>query len=542
MTIEFVSNDFSNRSVKERLKESLENTEILRGAVAFWTIDDNYFGDALVNALNHNDSFYCVDVSSPTDFDAIRKIDKKLNLTPAFHVHCKRFEPSKGVRENLLHSKIIVMDKFDGSAEIWVGSHNFTKYALSGINIESSVVIHFDANEANSDFKNNIISFLESVKRSPNTYPFNENSYYYFMALQDAARINWIKEYLKIQLNMDLGKEIEFCRTIEIKGKDLDKLDNSTIIVIGDDEKELSDIEGFSTKIIVHAHNDDGTEIFYRGYLRSRDRIDTKFSKDVQFGERRIGRKKSKKHNVFLEGVGVIKQTDLEEKGFYVNIQITQKIDFDNKIFVYSHPNFKDLWEQETKGNNEIFVPKPLNDFQKNFLPKLLYKVSKETILKDDIQANIALELFYKFFRSRVDEYIDDNRLATAFEYFLEFYENFITNINPNSKSKQPIIRELFYRFYKFRYFRYDEYSDDRELAIAFKSFLESYNRLQMNSADNIQGGLDPEELVRNYETQLEIPFTEGKSKLLSDKSSQYVQLFERRIYIVLGLITIKNQ
>ena len=35
MTIEFVSNDFSKREIKSKLKKSLENTEILRGLLLF---------------------------------------------------------------------------------------------------------------------------------------------------------------------------------------------------------------------------------------------------------------------------------------------------------------------------------------------------------------------------------------------------------------------------------------------------------------------------------------------------------------------------
>lgn len=381
MTIEFVSNDFSNRNVKERLKKSLEKTKILRGAVAFWTLDFKYFGQALIDALDNEESFYCVDVSSPTNFDAILDIHNRLTLSPAFHVHCKRFEPKKGIRENLLHSKIIVMDKKDGSCEIWVGSHNFTNLALSGINIESSVVIQLEPNEQNNSFKNNIIQFLNDIVTISNTIAFDKDSYYLFKALQDAAHTNWIKKYLSELLNIYLNDSIEFCRTIEIEGKDLSNLQNSTIIVIGDDYKELSEIEGVGAKVIIHAHNNDGTEIFYRGFLRARDKIDTKFSKDVQFGERRIGKKESRNHKVVLEGVGVVKKGDLDAKGFYVNIEIVEKIPADKKILVYSHPDFTKLWY---KQEDEIFASHSLEVFQNEFLPKLLYKVIGQKKVSDD--------------------------------------------------------------------------------------------------------------------------------------------------------------
>ena len=202
-----------------------------------------------------------------------------------------------------------------------------------------------------------------------------------FKALQDAARTNWIKEYLSELLKIYLNNNVEFCRTIEIKGNDLSNLQNSTIIVIGDDYKDLTEMEGFGTKIIIHAHNNDGKEIFYRGVLRARDKIDTKFSKDVQFGERRIGKKKLGNDKVVLEGVGVVTKVDLGWKGFYVNIEIIEQISTDKKILVFSHPDFTKLWY---KQEDEIFVSQSLEVFQKEFLPKLLYKIIDGKIITDD--------------------------------------------------------------------------------------------------------------------------------------------------------------
>lgn len=385
MTIEFVSNDFSKRSVKERLKKSLENTEMLRGAVAFWTIDKGYFGQALIDALNHEDSFYCVDVSSPTDFDAILKIHEELELVPAFHVHCKRIEPEQGIRENLLHSKIIVMDKFNGSTEIWVGSHNFTNYAFSGINIESSLIIHIETNEA-SDFKDTILKFLSDIVAKSTS--FNETSYYYFVALQDASKTIWIKNYLGKLFESDSGdkvldNEIEFYKTLELLGNDLDKLIGETIIVLGQNKDELKDLKKGSQRIVIHGKGQNGENILYDAEIRASDVIDDNFSKDVQFKNRRVGRKNGSQIILGNTKEDVAEQK-LKSEAFYINIKVISEFHRDKNVFIFSNPDLTKLWKSNIKSKRknrddsmkfEVVEPYSLDDFQKQFLPKMIYQL-----------------------------------------------------------------------------------------------------------------------------------------------------------------------
>ena len=41
----------------------------------------------------------------------------------------------------LLHAKMLLFWANDGTAELWVGSHNWTKRALLGLNVEASLVV-----------------------------------------------------------------------------------------------------------------------------------------------------------------------------------------------------------------------------------------------------------------------------------------------------------------------------------------------------------------------------------------------------------------
>lgn len=435
MTIEFIPNDFSNRNVKERLKKSLEQTKILRGAVAFWTIDKNYFGQALIDALNHEESFYCVDVSSPTDFDAILKIHEKLDLIPAFHVHCKRIEPEQGIREHLMHSKTIVMDKSNGSTEIWIGSHNFTNYALSGINIESSLIIQIEPNEA-SDFKDKIIRFLVDIKSK--STPFDETSYYYFVALQDAAKTIWLKKYLSKLFESDsdaivLDNEIEFYKTLELQGKDLDKLVGETIIVLGKNKEELKDLKKGSQKIVIHGIGQNDEDFLYEAEIRASDVIDDNFSKDVQFKNRRVGRKNGSKI-ILGDTKEDVAEQKLKSEAFYINIKIIGKFHSDKNIFVFSNPDLTKLWKSKEKSKRknqadskafEVVEPYGLDDFQKQFLPKMIYQVLGAYFHQQEdvtVQSVRQMELFDENFKPKVR--LNSIFIGGVIELVHNFHEN----------------------------------------------------------------------------------------------------------------------
>jgi hypothetical protein len=432
MTIEFVSNDFSKREVKSRLLTSLKNTKILRGAVAFWTIDYKYFGDALINALKHEDSFYCVDVSIPTNFDALLKIHKKIGSTPKFYVHTQKTVDPK---EHLLHSKIIIMERNDGKTEVWVGSHNFTDRALRGSNIESSLVITLETHECNEKFLVDALKYLDDIKNLSNNKPLDESSYFYFMALQTSDYLTWIIKYFQFILENITAESIEYCRTIEIEGDDLDNLTGSTIIIIGEKQKELTEMKKYGESVIIHAHDYRGLEFFYRADLRAKDKIDTKSSKQVEFGTRRVGTKKNNRLRVVLGTERIVKEQDLVQGGFYVNIEIKEREFSDKTVLVYSNPNFKDLWFPENikKGEGEnlskILVAMDFNRFEEAFLPKLIYKISK---LKLEQKTNYENDIEALFFEDEYTAKADNLKYISVFERRIYIIQNLINKLKGN--------------------------------------------------------------------------------------------------------------
>lgn len=128
-------------NIKLRLEELFTNCQYIKGCVAFWTIDIDFFSfKAFARALTKPNSFFCSDIQSPTNIDNILEYSKY--GVNEIYLHRFRQPPlDYTLNTNLLHSKILLFQLNDIDAEIWVGSHNFTKYALEGLNLEASITI-----------------------------------------------------------------------------------------------------------------------------------------------------------------------------------------------------------------------------------------------------------------------------------------------------------------------------------------------------------------------------------------------------------------
>lgn len=138
---ELLPTDWKNRSVVNRLNQTLGLAKALYASVAFWTISPGYLSPRLEQLLAKRPSFCCVDLRGGTN----------LNRLLAFHdagarelfLFLRKVTQSSelALNRHLLHTKLLLFDLPDGQAELWVGSHNFTAYALGGGNREASVVL-----------------------------------------------------------------------------------------------------------------------------------------------------------------------------------------------------------------------------------------------------------------------------------------------------------------------------------------------------------------------------------------------------------------
>ena len=155
--------DWSPSSIKLRLEASLKRCSYLQAAVGYWTVTDQFLRGLIAPALRHSDSFLCTDIHSPTDIDALADLVER-----GAHVRLMAKDIggfTTGVSKDhggLLHAKMLLFLCPDGSAELWVGSHNWTQRAIHGVNIEASVIMHL---RHTSPIFHQAAHYLQRIKR-----------------------------------------------------------------------------------------------------------------------------------------------------------------------------------------------------------------------------------------------------------------------------------------------------------------------------------------------------------------------------------------
>lgn len=92
-------------------------------------------------AFQNDDSFIAVTARAPTDINAMIELGDRLPGKVLYHnVSGSSFDSENGVPAGVLHDKIIYSERGD-QATLWVGSHNLTRNGVTGINIESAIIL-----------------------------------------------------------------------------------------------------------------------------------------------------------------------------------------------------------------------------------------------------------------------------------------------------------------------------------------------------------------------------------------------------------------
>jgi PLD-like domain len=147
--------------VQSRLKHSLDTAQLLRCAVAYWTVESNFLGPALPAKLSRPNGYLCVDYHLPTDIDELAAL---VTNGANVRIYCEDISTAlENERRSrpLLHTKMLLFWMADRTAELWVGSHNWTKRALLGLNVESSLVVKLS--DSSSLFCE-AVQYLEEIK------------------------------------------------------------------------------------------------------------------------------------------------------------------------------------------------------------------------------------------------------------------------------------------------------------------------------------------------------------------------------------------
>jgi len=92
-------------------------------------------------AFNNVESFIAVTARAPTDISAMIELGIAMPGKVWYHnVSGSSFDSENGVPAGVLHDKIIYTENGD-QATLWLGSHNLTRNGVTGINIESAIIL-----------------------------------------------------------------------------------------------------------------------------------------------------------------------------------------------------------------------------------------------------------------------------------------------------------------------------------------------------------------------------------------------------------------
>jgi hypothetical protein len=159
--------------------------ERLYAAVAYVT----YIPTSLKGLLE--EGFLCSDIHNPTSLELLKSNHK---LIPTY-LHLKMVKPAHATKghNHLLHSKLLLFESSD-KATIIIGSHNWTKRAIPGINIEDSILIQVPLeHELHIAVKDQLYRIKNSCTR------FDVNDYPLYQAIQNKLEKQKLETLISIK-------------------------------------------------------------------------------------------------------------------------------------------------------------------------------------------------------------------------------------------------------------------------------------------------------------------------------------------------------
>jgi hypothetical protein len=135
----------------------------LMGAVCYVTAEGCKLLESNVGRFKNPGSYFIAGYNETSD---IREINKLCSLAPGkffFHGICGSGTESKEgtMMPGLMHDKLIYAQNSEG-ATVWVGSHNLTKNALRGVNIEAAAIVTGHPDEP---FFQEVRKHLEAIRQ-----------------------------------------------------------------------------------------------------------------------------------------------------------------------------------------------------------------------------------------------------------------------------------------------------------------------------------------------------------------------------------------
>ena len=207
---------WSPSSVKAALTAALSRSTRLQAGIGSWTSDSALLGHVLVRAIQHESGFVCVDLHPPTEVDALATMATQGGRVHVYYEDIPTYT-DQGRKEPpcLLHAKMLLFWSKDGTAELWVGSHNWTKRAILGLNVEASLVVRLKDSSPLFAAAADYLSRMKGIAE-----PF------------DVSKVDF---YKALQRKMASG----LTPVMKLEAEDGASVGDTTITVFGTDRSEL---------------------------------------------------------------------------------------------------------------------------------------------------------------------------------------------------------------------------------------------------------------------------------------------------------------
>jgi len=309
MKIEFIPTK-ECASIKNRFEEPVNRCISIKGAIAFWTFSTKYVKQ-LSNKLSNSNSFFCIDINQPTDLNALAVFKEQGSNVCLYDWFLSN--RNKNIK-HLLHTKLTVFDFSDGTAEIWNGSHNYTRRAFEGPNIEASFIIHTNKT---SELYNQSVDYLNWIKGHSTEFNIKHIDYYKF--LQGTLIIDEVS-------------------VLSLVGKNLNHLSKELITVLGHNAKEFGQYKLVGKEIFLQVYDiDQKEEYIYKATIHQAGEVNpaNPQSIGVNFSERRFGEMKKNLPAFMYPKKGAIATTDLNNKAYFININVIKVL---SDVQLYTHP------------------------------------------------------------------------------------------------------------------------------------------------------------------------------------------------------------
>lgn len=327
------------RSIIGQLNRSLEQAQALYASVCFWSIGTGVLSDCLQELLARPGSFCIADIHPPTNVDKLNLFHQLGSRVFLFFKELQPDKPAAHLQRHLLHTKMLLFDLPDGRAELWVGSHNFTRQALKGINREATLVLPCDQNDM---LYQRAMAYLHSILQDDDCHPFNPDL---------------LDTYKRLQgLPKDEMESGPYFLPVAWDSTEMPTLALQLILLVGPDPQEYAqfgNLDREDSQLAIRAHDLAGGPVRYFSaevYTKGRIVPADPSSYDIEFGERNLAVRNGTQLPLVAPAAQAHSRDTLRRFRYHVSIRILHELPADLE-FAEADPPAEAAWRADPDTN-----------------------------------------------------------------------------------------------------------------------------------------------------------------------------------------------